>query len=176
MRKTVKDKNSQQDFKTQLLQNAANATNFLKDQGYDFLDEVLPATRSESLPPAIPAKNRFNPDQIVDIVTFIEHPYYCNLKPYPWQKLILKCFYMGQEGNTNLNIDDVAPEERAGCNGCVWEYIKNNELKFETSYNEGKNFRTIFSVVNSPCLTCVKFPNTAKLQKKKLQIQIQKDK
>ena len=162
MRKTVKDKNSQQDFKTQLLQNAANATNFLKDQGYDFLDEVLPATRSESLPPAIPAKNRFNPDQIVDIVTFIEHPYYCNLKPYPWQKLILKCFYMGQEGNTNLNIDDVAPEERAGCNGCVWEYIKNNELKFETSYNEGKNFRTIFSVVNSPCLTCVKFPNTAR--------------
>ena len=66
--KTIKDKNSQQDFKTQLLQNAANATNFLKDQGYDFLDEVLPATRSEALPPAIPSKDRFNPDQIVDIV------------------------------------------------------------------------------------------------------------
>ena len=38
-------------------------------------------------------KTRFNPDQIVDIVTFIEHPYFCNLKPYPWQKLILKCFF-----------------------------------------------------------------------------------
>ena len=36
MRKTVKDKNSQQDFKTQLLQNAANATNFLKSQDHSF--------------------------------------------------------------------------------------------------------------------------------------------
>ena len=162
MRKTVKDKNNQQDFKTQLLQNAANATNFLKDQGYDFLDEVLPATRSESLPPAIPPKDRFNPDQIVDIVTFIEHPYYCNLKPYPWQRLILKCFYMGQEGNTTLEIDDILPENRNGCKGCVWEYIKDNELKFENFYNEGKNLKTIFSVVNSPCLTCSNFSDTAR--------------
>lgn len=162
MRKTVKDKNNQQDFKTQLLQNAANATNFLKDQGYDFLDEVLPATRSESLPPAIPPKDRFNPDQIVDIVTFIEHPYYCNLKPYPWQRLILKCFYMGQEGNTTLQIDDILPEDRNGCKGCVWEYIKDNELKFETFYNEGKNLKTIFSVVNSPCLTCSNFSESAR--------------
>ena len=154
MRKTVKDKNNQQDFKTQLLQNAANATNFLKDQGYDFLDEVLPATRSESLPPAIPPKDRFNPDQIVDIVTFIEHPYYCNLKPYPWQRLILKCFYMGQEGNTDLVIQDIPQEERVGCKGCVWEFVKKNEIKSIEMMKQNRPFKASFSVINSPCLTC----------------------
>jgi hypothetical protein len=69
---------------------------------------------------------------------------------------------MGQEGNTNLEIDVVIQEDRDGCKGCVWEYIKDNELKFESYYNQQKNFRTIFSVVNSPCLTCSNFSESTR--------------
>ena len=91
MRKPNTAKQSQLDLRTQLLQQANSVTDFLKESGYasEFLEEVLPATRSEVAPPSLPEKSRFNPDQIVDIITFIEHPYFCNLKPYPWQKLIL---------------------------------------------------------------------------------------
>ena len=127
MRKPNTAKQSQLDLRTQLLQQANSVTDFFKESGYasEFLEEVLPATRSEVAPPSLPEKTRFNPDQIVDIITFIEHPYFCNLKPYPWQKLILKCFYMGQEGNTNLEIND--KENEADCEGCVWNYINKNE-------------------------------------------------
>ena len=142
------------DLRQQLLQSAQKATDFLKESGYasEFEDEMMPALRAEAIPPAKPDKDRFNPDQIVDIITFIEHPYFCNLKPYPWQKLILKCFYMGQEGNTNLVIDDT--ENKVDCKGCVWEYIKQNENQFFKARKEKKQFKTIFSVTNSPCLQC----------------------
>jgi hypothetical protein len=142
------------DLRQQLLQSAQKATDFLKESGYasEFDDEMMPTLRAEAIPPAKPDKDRFNPDQIVDIITFIEHPYFCNLKPYPWQKLILKCFYMGQEGNTNLVIND--SDNKVDCKGCVWEYIKQNENQFYNSRRENKQFKTIFSITNSPCLQC----------------------
>ena len=90
MRKPNTQKILQNDLKTQMLQQANAVSEFFKKEGYasEFDDDIKPATRAEVAPPAKPEKNRFNPDQIVDIVTFIEHPYFCNLKPYPWQKLI----------------------------------------------------------------------------------------
>ena len=157
-----KNSNSQKDIelRNQLIQQANNATSILVEKGLVTHDEAPIANiRSDVSPPAKPDKSRFNPDQIVDIVTFIEHPYFCNLKPYPWQRLILKCFYMGQEGNTNLNIQDVEDKENAGCSGCVWEYIKNDELSFHKSIKAEKRSITKFTVVNSPCLTCKRFPD-----------------
>ena len=38
-------------------------------------------------------KSLANPDGIVDIITFCEHPYFLGLKLTPWQKLICKAFY-----------------------------------------------------------------------------------
>ena len=122
---------TQAEIRQQLIQQANLASEKFKDSEYaeEFLDELAPSVRSEIAPPAKPDKTRFNPDQIVDIVTFIEHPYFCNLKPYPLQRLILKCFYMGQEGNTDLIFQDIPEEERVGCTGCVWDFLRKNEEK-----------------------------------------------
>lgn len=154
MRKQIPGNRVQFDIKTQMLQQANEVSEFFKENGYanEFADEIMPATRAEISPPQKPEKNRFNPDQIVDIVTFVEHPFFCNLKPYPWQKLILKCFYMGQEGNTNLKIND--DKNEIDCDGCVWKYIKDDEVKSHNNRKNGKQFKTIFTVNNSPCLTC----------------------
>ena len=154
MRKPNPQKTQQFDAKSQLLQQASEVEKFFKESEYagEFSDDIIPATRAEVIPPPPPEKTRFNPDKIVDIITFIEHPYFCNLKPYPWQKLILKCFYMGQEGNTNLVINE--KKEESGCNGCVWNYVKENEDLFYKTRKNQKQIKAIFSVVNSPCLTC----------------------
>jgi len=137
MRKINTAKQNHIDYKTQLLQQANNVTELFKDSEYaaDFEDEIIPQTRTEVSPPVTPEKTRFNPDQIVDIVTFIEHPFFCNLKPHPWQRLILKCFYMGQEGNTNIFFNDVPQEERTSC------------------------------IENSPCLICNKLPDDVKQER-----------
>jgi hypothetical protein len=159
MRKPAPPKAPVPDLKAQLLQQSREAVEFFKESGYasEFSDEIMPSVRSEAPPPPKPPKDRFNPDQIVDIITFIEHPYFCNLKPYPWQKLILKCFYMGQEGNTNLVIDNNKNE--VDCDGCVWQYINENEKAFVKGRREGKQFKTIFTVTNSPCLQCKRLSN-----------------
>ena len=159
MRKPAPSKAPVPDFKAQLLQQSREAVDFFKEAGYasEFSDEIMPSIRSEVAPPPKPAVGRFNPDQIVDIITFIEHPYFCNLRPYPWQKLILKCFYMGQEGNTNLEINNNKNE--VDCNGCVWQYINDNEKTFVKNRKEGKQFKTIFTVTNSPCLQCKRLSN-----------------
>ena len=159
MRKPNSNKVQQLDLKTQMLQKANAVSDFLKEQGYanEFSDDIAPATRSEIAPPPKPEKSRFNPDQIVDIVTFIEHPYFCNLKPYPWQKLILKCYYMGQEGNTSLVIDNTKNE--TNCDGCVWKYINENENTAYQNKINGKQFKTIFTINNSPCLLCKRLDN-----------------
>jgi len=147
---------TQNEIRQQLIQQANQASEKFKDSEYaeEFADEVAPNVRSEIAPPVKPDKTRFNPDQIVDIVTFIEHPYFCNLKPYPLQRLILKCFYMGQEGNTDLVIQDIPEEERIGCNGCVWDFVKKNEHKSVEMHKQNRPFKASFSVINSPCLTC----------------------
>jgi phage terminase large subunit-like protein len=147
---------TQAEIRQQLIQQANLASEKFKDSEYaeEFADEVTPNVRSEISPPAKPDRTRFNPDQIVDIVTFIEHPYFCNLKPYPLQRLILKCFYMGQEGNTDLVIQDIPEEERIGCDGCVWDFVKKNEHKSVEMNKQNRPFKASFSVINSPCLTC----------------------
>jgi len=150
-----------------MLQQANSVTALFKDTEYadDFVDEIAPSTRSEVAPPLKPAKDRFNPDQIVDIITFIEHPYFCNLKPYPWQKLILKCFYMGQEGNTNLVINESDNQE--DCKGCVWDYVQKNENEFLKARSENRQFKTFFNVVNSPCLQCKRLNNNVREERYK---------
>jgi hypothetical protein len=167
MRKINTAKQNHIDYKTQLLQQANNVTELFKDSEYaaDFEDEIIPQTRTEVSPPVTPEKTRFNPDQIVDIVTFIEHPFFCNLKPHPWQRLILKCFYMGQEGNTNIFFNDVPQEERTSCKGCVWEHISKNEIDVMKKRKEGKFIKPLFTVENSPCLICNKLPDDVRQER-----------
>jgi hypothetical protein len=167
MRKPTQVQKSPTELRNQLLQQANSVTALFKDTEYadDFVDEIAPSTRSEVAPPLKPAKDRFNPDQIVDIITFIEHPYFCNLKPYPWQKLILKCFYMGQEGNTNLVINESDNQE--DCKGCVWDYVQKNENEFLKARSENRQFKTIFNVVNSPCLQCKRLNNDVRQERYK---------
>jgi len=157
MRKNASKANlSAAELKQQLIQQANQATEKFKDSEYaeEFADSITPSVRSEVSPPLKPERSRFNPDQVVDIVTFIEHPYFCNLKPYPLQRLILKCFYMGQEGNTNLEIQDIPEEERIGCKGCIWEFVKKSEIESVQKRKENRPFKASFTVTNSPCLTC----------------------
>ena len=108
MRKPTPVVKSTNELRSQLLQQANSVTELFKGTEYaeDFVDEIIPATRSEVAPPPKPPKDRFNPDQIVDIITFIEHPYFCNLKPYPWQKLIRKPYFVPE----NKKIDDLLKE------------------------------------------------------------------
>lgn len=165
MRKPTPVVKSSNELRSQLLQQANSVTELFKGTEYanDFADEIVPARRQEIAPPPIPPKDRFNPDQIVDIITFIEHPYFCNLKPYPWQKLILKSFYMGQEGNTNLDINQI--ENNTDCEGCVWNYIQKNENDFLKARKDGRQFKTIFNVVNSPCLQCKRLSNDVRTER-----------
>ena len=167
MRKPTQVQKSPTELRSQMLQQANSVTALFKDTEYadDFVDEIAPSTRSEVAPPLKPAKDRFNPDQIVDIITFIEHPYFCNLKPYPWQKLILKCFYMGQEGNTNLVINESDNQE--DCKGCVWDYVQKNENEFLKARSENRQFKTFFNVVNSPCLQCKRLNNKVREERYK---------
>ena len=167
MRKPTPVVKSSNELRSQLLQQANSVTELFKGTEYaeDFVDEIAPATRQEVAPPVKPLKDRFNPDQIVDIITFIEHPYFCNLRPYPWQKLILKCFYMGQEGNTNLVINESDNQE--DCKGCVWDYVHKNENEFLKARAEGRQFKTIFNVVNSPCLQCNRLKNEVREERYK---------
>ena len=167
MRKPTQVQKSPTELRSQMLQQANSVTALFKDTEYadDFVDEIAPSTRSEVAPPLKPAKDRFNPDQIVDIITFIEHPYFCNLKPYPWQKLILKCFYMGQEGNTNLVINESDNQE--DCKECVWNYVQKNENEFLKARSENRQFKTFFNVVNSPCLQCKRLNNNIREERYK---------
>ncbi len=71
----------------------------------------------------------------VDVLTFCESPKYLGMNLHPWQRLILKIFYMGSRGNRNLKIMDKT-EQR--CTNCVWQ---RNTLREE-----------------SPCLRCSLFP------------------
>ena len=59
----------------------------------DSTDLDLTDKRNFITAPPVPEKNYLNPDGIVDIATFCEHPYFLGLKLTPWQKLICKAFY-----------------------------------------------------------------------------------
>ncbi len=81
------------------------------------------------------SKKTKNPHEWVDIMEFCESPYYLNLHPYPWQKIILKLFYMGSEGNQHLKINNSSD----GCQNCIWN----------------KSFENLRSF--SPCLKCSEY-------------------
>lgn len=122
----------------------------------DFDIPVSKLKRNDCPPPPAPEKNKFNIDGMVDVVVFCEHAYFLNLRLTPWQKLILKVFYSGSPGNTNLTIEDNKTED---CSGCVWDYNR----KFENIYHKsllkdeegGKG--SLMPPENSPCLLCSRF-------------------
>ena len=72
-----------------------------------------------------------NPFKWVDIIEFSESKYYLGLTLYPWQRLILKLFYMGSDGNRHLKVIDNTKEK---CTNCIWN--KNSLRQY------------------SPCLNC----------------------
>ena len=104
-------------------------------------------------------KTLANPDGIVDIITFCEHPYFLGLKLTPWQKLICKAFYSGTHGNTHLKIQNDRVE--TGCEGCIWK----NHHDIEVSYihqmqNPNRKIRPEEPSIqseNSPCLLCERY-------------------
>ncbi|MFM9449557.1 hypothetical protein, partial [Streptomyces acidiscabies] len=84
----------------------------------------------DAVAPPTPEKNVRNPHGIVDILTFCEHPYFLNQRLTPWQKMILKLFYAGTDGNSHLaNIDNTRPADEKSCTGCVWNYVRESEEK-----------------------------------------------
>ena len=109
--------------------------------------------------PPEPEKNNLNPDGVVDIVTFCEHPYFLGLKLTPWQKLICKAFYSGTPGNTHLQIEKEKAE--SGCNGCIWKNHKDSEVTFvRQMQNPNRKLRPEEPAIkpeNSPCLQCNRY-------------------
>jgi len=73
-------------------------------------------------------KSKYNPYGYVDIVTFITHPHFLSLNPYPWQTLALKLFYRNTEGNTDIDVNCADKNEEKDCSKCVWKYVVDNEL------------------------------------------------
>jgi hypothetical protein len=141
------------------LEHKENASKNIAPSESGILDSDVPIInirRSEAPPPPAPEKNKYNPDGMVDVVVFCEHPYFLNLRLTPWQKLILKVFYAGSPGNIHLQIEDNKTED---CSGCVWDYNR----KFENRYYQslligeegGKN--NLMPPENSPCLRCTRF-------------------
>lgn len=109
--------------------------------------------------PPEPEKSNLNPDGVVDIVTFCEHPYFLGLKLTPWQKLICKAFYSGTPGNTHLQIEKSKAE--SGCDGCIWKNHKDSEVTFvRQMQNPNRKLRPEEPAIkpeNSPCLQCNRY-------------------
>lgn len=118
-------------------------------------DIGIKSRSSNAEPPEAPEKNRKNPFGWVDIITFAEHPYFLGLNLTPWQKIILKVFYSGREGNYDLELTKEKPEE--GCEGCSWEYNKKSEETVVKQFKDDPDFVEEvppLPIENSPCLTC----------------------
>jgi hypothetical protein len=133
---------------------AALEIEFAEEAGDDDALMNLDQLRQTDIsPPPQPEKNQYNPDGIVDIITFAEHPYFCDQTLHPWQKLVLKLFYMGSPGNQCVELLDKKP--KTGCNGCVWEYAKAKEEEYAKKYTQtGIVPISMLPVENSPCLRC----------------------
>ncbi len=79
----------------------------------DLLSDLIEQNRKSSNNEKQKDDNQF---KWVDIIEFCESPYFLGIKPYPWQKMILKLFYMGSPGNRHLEIN----KEESGCKNCIW--------------------------------------------------------
>lgn len=139
----------------------------------DHDEEFVPqySSRFEVPPPDPKDTSKYNKHKIVDIETFVTHPHYLNLKPYPWQILALKLYYMGTEGNTHLTINEAKKEEEDGCSKCVWKYIVDDEQKMIQDQEEEAVVQPLLSPLNSRCLTCERCP--LKVRQKRLEYEIQ---
>lgn len=126
------------------------------DEGEDWVPVYT--SRHEVPVPEPRDKSKFNPNNIVDIEVFVTHPHYLNLKPYPWQILALKLFYLGSEGNSNLEISDAKKEEEEDCDKCVWKYVIDNEIKCVEAAESDQMSQPILSAMNSRCLKCSRCP------------------
>lgn len=134
------------------------------DDGENIDELILKPNRGEVAPPPPPEKTKYNPDGIVDIITFAEHEYFCNLRLHPWQKLTLKLFYMGTEGNQNLQVAEEAVPA-TGCDKCIWVYSKKSEELAAKAWSNNQRAKSILPVENSPCLRCSRFdPNMRQLR------------
>ena len=126
------------------------------EEGDEELD-LSNMSRRDAKPPEDPAPDKFNPDGIHDIITFAEHPYFCNQTLHPWQKLILVLLYMGSPGNQNLAVD-MGQKDKPGCTGCVWEYAKKSEIESANLWDKNKiDKKSYLPVENSRCLGCTRF-------------------
>jgi hypothetical protein len=103
-------------------------------------------------------KSKYNPYGYVDIVTFITHPHFLNLNPYPWQTLALKLFYRNTEGNTDIDVNCADKNEEKDCSKCVWKYVIDNEVDCANKINNGESYNNLLDPTNSRCLACKRCP------------------
>lgn len=124
-------------------------------------DEVVEIIkRTNQSPPPQPEISKYNPDGIVDIITFCTHPYFLGQTLHPFQSLALKLFYLGTEGNQNLSISEL--KQTKGCEGCVWKYSMDSECNSAEQWKNNIPQKAILPVENSPCLTCSRFDKELK--------------
>ena len=138
--------------------------------------EIEYSSRYEVPPPEPKDQSKYNPNKLVDIETFITHPYYLNLRPYPWQILALKLFYAGSEGNTILEFNESKKEEAVGCSDCVWKYVIDNENECAEKIEKEENYQSVLKPLNSRCLKCERCPLKTKQTRLNHEIKISADK
>lgn len=147
------------DQKEKMARDAAKYTSMWRGLDNNPDEEIVYSNRHEVPIPVPLDQSKYNPNNIVDIVTFVTHPHYLNLKPYPWQTLALKLFYAGSEGNTCLEFNEVKKEEVTGCSDCVWNYIVENETECAKKIENGDtDYLSILEPLNSRCLGCSRCP------------------
>jgi len=173
------DKKKQQkqiiEQREKMLRDAAKLEQFFAE--FDDIEyEASYSSRYEVPPPDAKDKSKYNPNHMVDIETFITHPYYLNLRPYPWQILALKLFYAGSEGNTNLNFNDAKKEESEDCSSCVWKYVLDNEIQCAEKIEKEESYQTVLKPINSRCLKCSRCPLKVKQTRINHEINISADK
>ena len=134
------------------------------------------ASRYEVPPPEAKDQSKYNPNKMVDIETFITHPYFLNLRPYPWQILALKLFYAGSEGNTIIEFNDAKKDEVDGCSSCVWKYVLENETECAEKIEKEENYQPVLKPINSKCLKCLRCPLKVKQTRLNHEINISADK
>lgn len=169
MSKNLKNKQAIE-HKEKMYRDAAKLDQLWAGLDGEEVKEIVYSNRYEVPPPEPKDKSKYNKNNIVDIETFITHPYYLNLRPYPWQILALKLFYAGSEGNTHLEFNDTKKEDVQDCSGCVWEYVVENEKKCVEAIEREENYQSILSPLNSRCLKCSRCP--LKIRQTKLEHEI----
>jgi hypothetical protein len=128
---------------------------------YDFSSQA----RSETPPPPDAFKSPKNPYGLQDIITFCEHPYYLGQTLTPMQKIILKAWCMGSEGNQHLKLSDEMTED---CSGCAWDYVRVKEeeiAKIKLGEDVFKLPPGKVPAENAPCLNCSRFCPVARAQR-----------